>query len=114
MPTIANLMDLDPGQPYVFGHDLLNSDEGFLAQISYVGKGSFISGNGNRIFVIGKDGTVENGRTISLTTGAMLPTDTDQAQADSDRALALLSLCREALDYNLIADYILKKKKKIC
>ena len=110
MPTIANLMDLDPGQPYVFGHDLLNSDEGFLAQISYVGKGSFISGNGNRIFVIGKDGTVENGRTISLTTGAMLPTDTDQAQADSDRALALLSLCREALDYNLIADYILDTK----
>ena len=34
MPTIANLMDLDTKQPYVFGHDLLNADEGFIAQIS--------------------------------------------------------------------------------
>lgn len=43
MPTIANLMDLDTKQPYVFGHDLLNADEGFIAQISYVGRGSFIT-----------------------------------------------------------------------
>ena len=27
MPTIANLLDLDTKQPYVFGHDLLNAVE---------------------------------------------------------------------------------------
>ena len=54
MPTIANLMDLDTKQPYVFGHDLLNADEGFIAQISYVGEGSFITSDDNMLFTIGK------------------------------------------------------------
>lgn len=49
MPTIANLMDLDTKQPYVFGHDLLNADEGFVAQISYVGEGSFITSDDNML-----------------------------------------------------------------
>ena len=53
MPTIANLMDLDTKQPYVFGHDLLNADEGFVAQISYVGEGSFITSDDNMLFTIG-------------------------------------------------------------
>ena len=70
MPTIANLMDLDTKQPYVFGHDLLNADEGFIAQISYVGEGSFITSDDNMLFTIGKDGTVESGRLISLLDGS--------------------------------------------
>ena len=35
LPTIANLMDVDIGQPFVFGQDLLNAEEGFVAQILY-------------------------------------------------------------------------------
>ena len=30
LPTIANLMDVDIGQPFVFGQDLLNAEEGGL------------------------------------------------------------------------------------
>lgn len=106
MPTIANLMDLDTKQPYVFGHDLLNADEGFIAQISYVGEGSFITSDDNMLFTIGKDGTVESGRLISLLDGSRKNLNEKLCQKYSDRAKSLLDTCKEVLDNNLIANYI--------
>src|SRR5699024_10438623 len=69
LPTIANLMDVDIGQPFVFGQDLLNAEEGFVAQISYIGKGSFITNDNDMLFAIGKDGTVESGSVWNLVSG---------------------------------------------
>ena len=106
MPTIANLMDLDITQPYVFGHDLLNADEGFVAQISYVGEGSFITDDNNMLFVIGKDGTVENGRVLNLLNGESMNLNISLCQKYSDRARTLLETCKEVLDFNLIANYV--------
>lgn len=106
MPTIANLMDLDIKQPYVFGQDLLNTEEGFVAQISYVGEGSFITDDNNMLFVIGKDGTVEEGRTLNLLNGETMNLNTSLCQKYSDRARTLLDTCKEVLDYNLIANYV--------
>ena len=106
MPTIANLMNVDPGQPFVFGHDLLNADEGFVAQISYIGKGSFIAGDNAMIFGIGKDGTVESGSAWNLLTGQRMNVNVNLCQQYSDRATALIDTCKEVLDYNLIADYV--------
>lgn len=106
MPTIANLMDLEIKQPYIFGHDLLNSQEGFVAQISYVGKGSFITDDNNMLFVIGKDGTVENGRALNLLNGDKMNLNESLCREYSDRAQILLDTCKETLDYNLIANYV--------
>lgn len=106
MPTIANLMDLDMKQPYVFGHDLLNADEGFIAQISYVGRNSFITDDNDMLFVIGKDGTVENGRLLNLLNGENMNLNISLCQKYSDRAKTLLDTCKEVLDYNLIANYV--------
>ncbi len=106
MPTIANLMDLDPGQPYIFGHDLLNTDEGFIAQVSYIGKGSYISGNDHEIFKIGKDGTVESGRLLSTYDGSEKSFDAVKAGAGSERSRRLIDLCQEVLAYNLIANHV--------
>ena len=106
MPTIANLMDLEITQPYIFGHDLLNTEEGFVAQISYVGEGSFITDDNNMLFVIGKDGTVENGRVLNLLNGEKLNLNESLCQKYSDRAQTLLDTCKEVLDYNLIANYV--------
>ena len=106
MPTIANLMDLDTKQPYVFGHDLLNADEGFIAQISYVGEGSFITSDDNMLFTIGKDGTVGSGRLISLLDGSRKNLNEKLCQKYSDRAQSLIDTCKEVLDNNLIANYI--------
>ena len=105
MPTLANLMDLNIPQPYVFGHDLLNTEEGFVAQISYVGKNSFITSDNNMLFVIGKDGTVDSGRLINLATGEEMNRNMDLCQRYSDRSAALLDTCKEVLDYNLISGY---------
>ena len=106
MPTIANLMDLDTKQPYVFGHDLLNADEGFVAQISYVGEGSFITSDDNMLFTIGKDGTVASGRLMSLLDGSRKNINEKLCQKYSDRAQSLIDTCKEVLDNNLIANYI--------
>ncbi|MBR5047388.1 MAG: sulfatase-like hydrolase/transferase, partial [Eubacterium sp.] len=105
-PTIANLMDLDFGQPYRFGDDLLNTREGFIAQISYIGKGSYIDGSNGMIFAIGKDGSVENGRVLRVPDGEPMNLNQDLCQKCSDRAVALLDLCKEVLDHNLIANYV--------
>ena len=105
-PTIANLMDLDFRQPYQFGHDLLNTTEGFIAQISYIGKGSYIDGNNDMIFAIGKDGTVEEGRALHIPDGSFMNVNPELCRENSDRALALLDLCKKVLDNNLIANYV--------
>lgn len=106
MPTIANLMDLDIKQPYVFGHDLLNAEEGFIAQISYVGEGSFITSDDNMLFTIGKDGTVASGRLMSLLDGSRKNINEKLCQKYSERAQSLIDTCQEVLDNNLIANYI--------
>lgn len=106
MPTIANLMDLTLEQPYVFGQDLLNTEEGFVAQISYVGKNSFITDDNQMLFVIGKDGSVEHGRLLNLATGQEKNLNEKLCQTYSDRAALLLDTCKEVLDYNLIANYV--------
>lgn len=106
LPTIMNLMDAEPGHPFIFGHDLLNADEGFVAQISYIGKGSFITGDNNMLFAIGKDGTVESGSVWDLRSGEKMNRNDALCQQYSDRATALLDTCKEVLDYNLIAEYV--------
>lgn len=106
LPTIANLMDVEIGQPFVFGHDLLNAEEGFVAQISYIGKGSFITGDNQMLFAIGKDGTVESGRVWNLATGERMNRNDSLCQQYADRANALIDTCKKVLDYNLIADYV--------
>lgn len=106
MPTIANLMGLKINQPYVFGHDLLNTKEGFLAQISYIGKGSYIDGNNSMIFAIGKDGTVEHGEVFHIPDGGIMNLNMELCQQNSERAMEMLDTCMEALDHNLIANYV--------
>ena len=106
LPTIANLMDVDIGQPFVFGQDLLNAEEGFVAQISYIGKGSFITNDNDMLFAIGKDGTAESGSVWTLVSGRKMNRNDRLCQEYSDRANALIDTCKEVLDYNLIADYV--------
>lgn len=106
MPTIANLMDLTIAQPYVFGHDLLNTREGFLAQISYIGRGSYIDGNNEMIVALGKDGTVANGYILHIPDGSAMNINEKLCEAQSARAIDLLDTCKEVLDNNLIANYV--------
>ncbi len=105
-PTIANLMGLEFRQPYQFGHDLLNTDEGFIAQISYIGKGSYIDGETGMIYAIGKDGSIERGRAIGIPDGDRLNINADLFGRKSQRAVSLIDLCQEVLDHNLIADHV--------
>ena len=59
-----------------------------------------------KLFVIGKDGTVDNGRVLNLLNGEKLNLNESLCQKYSDRAQTLLDTCKEVLDYNLIANYV--------
>ncbi len=43
LPTIANIMGFEVNNPYILGRDLLNSEEGFTAFVTFLFRGSFLS-----------------------------------------------------------------------
>lgn len=106
MPTLANLFNLNVPQPYVFGHDLLNTEEGFTAEISYVGEGSYIAEDNRMLFVIGRDGTIESGRMINIDTGKEMNLNVSLAIDGNMRAETILEMCYAVLDANLISRYV--------
>lgn len=102
LPTLANIMDIDIPQPYIFGKDMANSTDGFAASVTYLLEGSFIKNN--TMYQIGRDGTFKNGRAWSLIDRS--PVSLDGLEDDSKRAAALVQLSKKVLDYNLMADYV--------
>jgi len=65
MPTVLNLMGIDPNQYHLYGTDLLNSDENVVPIRYYVPSGSFVN---NEIFYVPGVG-FEDGHAIDVNTG---------------------------------------------
>ncbi|MCD6550999.1 LTA synthase family protein [Thermotoga sp.] len=69
LPTILNVMGIEYKGGFFMGHDLLNTDHGFVALRYHVPDGSFI--DDNRIFIVSWDGrldkslAIENGESRS-------------------------------------------------
>lgn len=101
LPTITNIMDIDIPQPYVFGKDLLNTDDSFVASVTYLNPGSFIKDD--IMYQIGRDNSFEKGRAWSIKTGETLTLD--GLKQYQERATELIRLSKKALDFNLMADY---------
>lgn len=98
MPTIMNLMGEKNKNPYVFGRDLLNSKEGFVASQTYLVKGSFIKEN--ILFEMSRDGNFKNSRAIDLT--KRKETDVYRFIEESEFASSQINLANYILDNNLI------------
>lgn len=101
MPTIANLMNLNPEQPYILGQDLVNAKEGFAAFTAYLFEGSFVKDH--VMFEVSREGIFEGSRAWDIDTGREL--DASLYRADYDRALALKAASRNILEQNLLSDY---------
>lgn len=104
LPTLANLMNFEIEQDYVFGSDLLNieREEGFYAPVTYMSVGSFAIND--IMFELGRDGTAENGTAMELHTGQTV--DFTGAEAYVDRAKLLIETSKKVLDGNLMKEEI--------
>lgn len=63
-PTIANIMGVKLTNPYIFGKDLSNATEGYVASVAYLLEGSYYGED--YLYQIGRDGGFSSGRCIPL------------------------------------------------
>ena len=95
LPTMMNLMGIENNKSIQFGQDLNNAQEGFVAQQTYMWRGSFIAED--VILEISRDGIYKNSRAWNPKTGEKIdPKDCKKYH-------------EKALDEIGQSDYILKK-----
>ncbi|QOX63054.1 sulfatase-like hydrolase/transferase [Anoxybacterium hadale] len=71
LPTIAYLMGFDALDTVYLGHNLLTIDSGFVAEQTYMTKGSFFEDD--IVYEMSRDGVFENGRAWNKKTGESIP-----------------------------------------
>ncbi|HML38920.1 MAG TPA: sulfatase-like hydrolase/transferase [Bacillota bacterium] len=71
LPTIAYLMGFDSLDTIYLGHNLLTIDSGFVAEQTYMTKGSFFQDG--IAYEMSRDGVFENGRAWNTKTGEPIP-----------------------------------------
>lgn len=87
-PTILNILGITPSSDYLMGQDLINAEEGFVAQQNIMNKGSFI--DDEKIFEMSSDGRFENSKAWKLYTGE--PVDLDLCREGYERAIEEINL----------------------
>lgn len=102
-PTMLNIMGVAPSSDFLMGQDLLNSEEGFVAQQNIMNKGSFI--DDEKIFEMSSDGKFENSKAWSLDTGE--PVDLELCREGYERAIQDINLS------NYLADSYVKGDKAV-
>jgi hypothetical protein len=71
LPTIAYLMGFDKLDTVYLGHNLLTVKSGFVAEQTYMTKGSFFQDD--IAYEMSRDGVFENGRAWNIKTGKRIP-----------------------------------------
>ena len=71
LPTIAYLMGFDKLDTVYLGHNLLTIDSGFVAEQTYMTKGSYFQDD--IIYEMSRDGVFVNGRAWNINTGKSVP-----------------------------------------
>lgn len=99
LPTILNIMGIENSNPYVFGRDLVNvQDEGFVASVTYLLRGSFVKGD--VMFEFSKNGIFEESRAWNTVTGEVV--DIEGMEEYYERAKNLVDASKYVLENDLI------------
>lgn len=98
LPTIANVMGTKINNPYIVGRDLLNSNNGFTASVTYLFRGSFIS-NGV-LFEYSDDAIYEESRAWRIDN--LEEVSIEGYEDENARARNLIDASKFILDNNLI------------
>ena len=102
-PTVLNLLGIIETEGVLFGQDLNNSEDGFVANQYYVPDGSFIEGD--TFFLLSKDGIFENSTAWSLSTKE--PISINKCRSGYEKALKQIELSQK-----LVIGNKLDKKSK--
>lgn len=106
LPTISNLLGVDINNKYIFGRDLVNVQEGFVASITYMLRGSFIADN--VLFEISREGIFDSSKAWNLET--YNPIEIDGLEHYYKKALHLVDTSKYVLDNNLITNEFKNKE----
>ena len=94
LPTILNIMGMKNEKGIMFGRDIINSGSSFVAQQTYMLKGSFI--DGEKVFVMSRDGIYDHSRAYNIETRH--PVNLNDCKKGYEKAIKEIN----------ISDYILK------
>jgi len=106
LPTIAYLMGFDSLDTVYFGHNLLTIDKGFVAEQTYMTKGSFFSDD--VIYEMSRDGVFENGRAWNPKTGESVPVE--ECYAGYMKSMGLINASEYILKNDILAKIYLENK----
>lgn len=99
LPTIANLMDVEIASKYILGHDIINADKGYVASVTYMLRGSFITDD--VIFEMSRESLFSTSEAKDLKTDELIE-DNTKYKKYYDRALELLDTSKYILENDLI------------
>lgn len=83
LPTILNIMGVKNEKGVMFGKDILNTEDSFVAQQTYMLKGSFI--DNEKVFVMSRDGVYKRSRAYYLDTRELV--DLEKCKENYNRAI---------------------------
>lgn len=98
LPTVANLFGEPIINPYILGQDIVNAEEGYVASITYMLRGSFITDD--IIFEMSREALFETSIAKDRETGQVIKND--DLSDEYMRALRLVDTSKYILDNNLI------------
>jgi phosphoglycerol transferase MdoB-like AlkP superfamily enzyme len=99
LPTITNLLGVPINNKYILGQDLVNAEKGYVASVTYMLRGSFITDD--VIFEMSRESLFSTSIAKDLETNEEIM-DNDNLEDYYNRALKLLDTSKYILENNLI------------
>ncbi len=106
LPTLAYLMGFESLDTLYVGHNILTAKDGFVAQQTYMPKGSFFTND--IAYEMSRDGIFEHGRGWNLNTGESL--DLDECKEGYLRSVSIVNTSEYILKSDAIKQIYLEKK----
>lgn len=98
LPTISNLLGVDINNKYILGQDIVNAEKGYVASVTYMLRGSFITDG--VIFEMSREGLYDESQGKDIITNEEV--QDEKLFNDYKKALQLLDTSKYILDNNLI------------
>lgn len=98
LPTIANIMGIEINNPFIAGRDLINSEEGFSAFVTYLFRGSYITDS--VIFRFSEDMIYEESEAFNRSDNSSV--DISKCRDNYEKAKKLIDASKYVLENDLI------------
>lgn len=105
LPTVLNLLGVENKRGIMLGQDLINAEEGFAAEQTYMQKGSYFKDD--IAFYMSRDGIYKNSRAWNMITRQAI--DLEQCREDYERAIEEINSSNYILRNDALKKYIVNR-----